>query len=205
MNEQRYVLPTHSRLYRIHNEERASNCFNSTHFGAGRFNPIYSLKNKELIGVLYLASYYVDAISETLMRKNQLGIAQFNATDIAKKKLAQLDTVRELVFIDLNSIDALRNILNSDSSYYPKLRQFSEYVLNHPDYDDIDGFVWDGIQRGAEGQRVFVVFEKNANESDFIERISEYLLQPTGLNKLKDAARALNCDIPESILKLTTN
>ncbi|AZL83330.1 RES domain-containing protein (plasmid) [Aliivibrio salmonicida] len=200
MNDQRYILPKHSRLYRVHNEERASNCFNSTTLGAGRFNPIYSLKTRELIGVLYLASYYVDAISETLMRQNQLGIAQFNTTDIVKKKLAQLDTVRELVFIDLNAIDALSDKLNKDSSYYPQLRQFSEYVLNHPDFDDIDGFVWDGIQRGAEGQRVFVVFEKNSTASDFVERVSEYLLQPTGLHKVKDAARALNCNIPESIL-----
>ncbi|MDD9175939.1 hypothetical protein PVK63_14450 [Aliivibrio sp. S2TY2] len=201
MSDELYVLPEFSRFYRIHSEVRDSNEFNASGKGGGRFDPIrLSSQDKDFVGVLYIASHYIDAFSETIMRVNDQGLHKFVSADIEFKKLAQLDSQRELVFLDLNKVDAISGLLGRGQHSYSKLRLFAETVLCIPKYEDIDGFVWDGIQRGISGQRVFVVFGKNATKNDFVERVSEYLLHPTGMFKVQDAARALECLIPNNAL-----
>ncbi|ACH64782.1 RES domain-containing protein [Aliivibrio fischeri] len=202
MKDALYVLPKFTRFYRIHSDLRPSTEFNSSGKGGGRFDPIrLSGEDEDFVGVLYIASHYIDAFSETIMRLNDQGKHNFIPADIELKKLAQLDSQRELVFLDLNKVEQISGLMDRGKHSYPKLRQFAEMVLIMPEYEHIDGFVWDGIQRGINGQRVFVVFDKNASKNDFVERISEYLLHSTGFHKVQDAARALGCRIPENIVK----
>ncbi|WCE31892.1 RES family NAD+ phosphorylase [Vibrio sp. SCSIO 43137] len=199
-----YTIPAGQRLYRICTDKYPSNAFNSGNGGAYRFSPLFDGEGN-VIPSMYLGVTHTEAMAETLFRQEEGERRRFDIAKIEKKKLVHLDVEHDLVLLDLQSIGKIAGLLEQGKSAYPKLHRVAATLLALPQLSHIHGFIWDSYQRKASGvgaMRVMVLYETRVNPPVLTERLSEYLLHPTGFNKLEDVSRALNCDIPESVKNL---
>ncbi|WP_375752001.1 RES domain-containing protein [Vibrio sp. HN007] len=188
-------------LVRVHSQEFASDSFKPYGISEGRFDPVAD-KNGNGFSVMYLGTHYIDAIAETIMRKNENGARHFNIDQIEKKEITTLLVSKNIHLLDLSSIKALEPLLAGGKQNYSKLRNFAKLVLSDKRFDEVQGFIWSGHQRGIAGARVMVLFGNRIEPSTLIPTHTESLLYRTGYNKLQDAANALGCVIPEYVRKV---
>ncbi len=196
INQHLFYLPTKSRLYHIYNNDYPLGGFNDSGLGDRRFDPIEN-DNGEVIPSLYAADHYIDAIAETLMRKNDENTRHFSG-DLKRNGLLQIDIQRELTLVDINTISRYAPLLQEGETAYPELQLFAAWLaVNH---EEIDGISWYGYQRELGGQRCIMMFGDRVSADDIDKPIVEPLLSETAKQKLKDAAIALNCALPEALL-----
>jgi hypothetical protein len=196
IKEHLYLLPAHSRLHHIYNTEYPIGSFNDSGFGERRFDPIFNADD-EVIPTLYAAEHYIDTFAETLMRKNTNKQRLFTG-DISQSGLLQFDTSKKLTLIDTSSISRLLPLLSEGNEAYPELQNFAKWLaVNHK---KIHGITWYGYQREIEGHRCMMFFGDRLHAKNLIHRVTEKLITITATQKLKDAAKALNCVLPTNCL-----
>lgn len=119
--------------------------------------------------------------------------------DIKVQGILQADTVRDLSLIDMANIKEYQSLLKQGNQAYPALNTFAQWLAqNHP---SVDGITWYGYQRGEAGHRCYVFWGDRKNSIELKPRLVENLIDVSALAKLKDASLALDCALPENIVK----
>lgn len=196
ITEHLFTLPSKSRFYHVYNSNYPAGSFNGSGLGDRRFDPILD-EEGNVIPTLYAADHYIDAFAETMMRKMDSGKREFTG-DPNVSGLLQFDTTRKLTLVDVSSINKYTDPLHQGQSAYGELQLFTAWVaINNK---KIHGLSWYGYQRGIDGHRCSMFFGDRVLSKQLTQRIDEELISPTANQKLKDAAIALNCSLPETLL-----
>lgn len=192
IEDYRYTLPANSRLHHIYNTNYPTGSFNASGLGDKRFDPITNSENK-IIPTLYAAEHYIDAIAETLMRKNNHNKRLFTG-NVSQCGLLQFDIDTKLTLVDISRIPALDDLTAEGNQAYSQLQVFSKWLaVNH---QEIHGITWYGYQREIKGHRCMMFFGDRVSPENLRHRVNEPLTSPTAIQKLRDASLALHCDLP---------
>jgi hypothetical protein len=191
LEEHLYHLPRHSRLYHVYNDNYELGSFNNSGEGYRRLDPINDAMS-QVIPSFYAAEHYIDAIAETLMRKNsqdkRICKAQLNG-----QYLLQVDTSKRMTLIDVSSFDGFTPLLNTGEAAYSHLQLFAASVAVQS--NKYHGLTWFGHQRAIKGHRCMMFFGDRVTSKNFVKRVNEPLTSNTAKQKLKDAAVALDCGL----------
>ncbi|NQZ10146.1 MAG: RES domain-containing protein [Algicola sp.] len=191
LKEHLYQLPRHSRLYHVYHCDHVLGSFNDSGQGDRRFDPIKDASG-QFIPSFYAAEHYIDAIAETLMRKDSQDKRIFKV-DLNKQGLLQIDTSKRMTLIDVSSISYFDTLLNTDEAAYGRLQLFAATVAAQS--NKYHGLTWFGRQRAIKGHRCMMFFGDRLTSQNFIKRVNEPLISNTAMQKLKDAAVALDCGL----------
>ncbi len=198
-----YHLYENARLFHLYSKSHPTPSFNCSGAGARRFDPIKI--NGKIVGSYYLAFHHVDAISETIMRKDTDGNRQFSIESNRSHGFSMVDILKPVILLDLNKIIGIKDILEKGKSSYSILNALARTILIKDPAPNpyFHGFIWDGYQRSEPGNRCVVFFDDRMSADDFKLINTEDLTSLHGYPMLLDASRALNCPVPplKDILK----
>lgn len=146
-------------LFRVHRQQFAGDCFNTTLQGDARFSPIFDRQGK-LIPTLYAGDVTSVALCEVIFHDIDISqsaiVYQVKALNAFRHSQLVTTAPMQLASLDLASLVKMRadkKLIHSDTSEYSITRQWAEAI--HQQYPHIQGLAWPSRQHEGEAFMFF--------------------------------------------------